>query len=104
MRRLVGIFAARSAVNMPDYIHDRDDWPAFCWSAERLTEPLAAVARRQARFAGRLEALGFRLRGEAGLETLTEEVLTSRRLEGKILDKAHVSSHIPRANGRAHGG
>src|SRR3546814_14018257 len=84
MRRLVGIFAARSAVNMPDYIHDRDAWPAFCWSAERLAEPLAAVARRQGRFAGRMEALGFRLREEAVLETLTEDVLNWTELEAGI--------------------
>src|SRR3546814_19718290 len=87
MRRLVGIFAARSAVNMPDYIHDRDDWPAFCWSAERLTEPLAAVARRQGRFAGRVEALGFRLREEAVLATTPIDVLKSSEIEGGILDQ-----------------
>src|SRR3546814_19380842 len=87
MRRLVGIFAARSAVNMPDYIHDRDDWPAFCWSAERLAAPLAAVARRQGRFAGRMEALGFRLREAAVLETLTEDVMKDRKsvVTGKMV-------------------
>src|SRR3546814_8395621 len=104
MRRLVGIFAARSAVNMPDYIHDRDDWPAFCWSAERLTEPLAAVARRQGRFAGRMEALGFRLREESVLETPTEDVLNSSEIEGELLDKDQVRSSIARRLGMDVGG
>ncbi|HEY9553119.1 Fic family protein [Allosphingosinicella sp.] len=89
---------------MPDYIHDRDDWPAFCWSAERLTEPLAAVARRQGRFAGRMEALGFRLREEAVLETLTEDVLKSSEIEGEILDKDQVRSSIARRLGMDIGG
>src|SRR3546814_19720971 len=104
MRRLVGIVAARSAVNMPEYIQDRDDWPAFCWSAERLAEPPAAVARRQGRFAGRMEALGFRLREEAVLETLTEDVLKSSEIEGEILDKDQVRSSIARRLGMDIGG
>src|SRR3546814_20459235 len=40
MRRFVGIFAARSAVNMPESIHHRYDCPAFCWRTRRLTGPL----------------------------------------------------------------
>src|SRR3546814_361396 len=104
MRRLVGLFAARRSVNMPDYLHDRDGWPACGWSAGRLAEPLAAVARRQGRFAGRMEALGFRLREEAVLETLTEDVLKSSEIEGEILDKDQVRSSIARRLGMDIGG
>lgn len=89
---------------MTIYIHDLEDWPAFRWDAERLAEPLAAVARRQGRFAGRMEALGFHLRAEAVLETLTEDVLKSSEIEGEILDKDQVRSSIARRLGMDIGG
>jgi hypothetical protein len=34
-----------------------------------------------------MEALGFELRAEAVLQTLTEDVLKSSEIEGEILDK-----------------
>ncbi|MFA6219763.1 MAG: DUF4172 domain-containing protein [Erythrobacter sp.] len=30
------------------YIHERDDWPDFRWSDERIARPLAAVRHRLA--------------------------------------------------------
>ncbi len=81
------------------YMHELAEWPAFRWDAERLAEPLAAVARRQGRFAGRMAALGFELRAEAVLETLTEDVLKSSEIEGEILDKDQVRSSIARRLG-----
>src|SRR3546814_8032892 len=46
-----------------------------------------------------MEALGFRLREEAVLETLTEDVLKSSENEGEILDKDQVRSSIARRLG-----
>ena len=46
-----------------------------------------------------MEALGFHLRKEAVLETLTEEVLKSSEIEGEILDKNQVRSSIARRLG-----
>ncbi len=43
--------------------------------------------------------LGFRLRAEANLETLTEEVIKSSEIEGEILDKDQVRSSIARRLG-----
>src|SRR3546814_15178287 len=51
-----------------------------------------------------MEALGFRLREEAVLETLTEDVLKSSEIEGEILDKDHVRSSIARRLGMDIGG
>src|SRR3972149_4351103 len=78
------------------YIYEREDWPTFRWSQERLADQLAAVRHRQGRLIGRMEALGFQLRAEAVLETLTEEVLKSSEIEGEILDKDQVQSSIAR--------
>src|SRR3546814_3202592 len=51
-----------------------------------------------------MEALGFRLREEAVLETLTEDVLKSSEIEGEILDKDQVRSSIARRLGMDIGG
>lgn len=54
---------------------------------------------RQGRLIGRLQALGFPLREEAVLKTLTEDVLKSSEIEGEILDKDQVRCSIPRRLG-----
>ena len=46
-----------------------------------------------------MEALGFQLRTQATLETLTEEVLKSSEIEGEILDKNQVRSSLARRLG-----
>ena len=65
------------------YIHELKDWPRFSWSREQLGEPLAAVRHRQGRLIGHMEALGFNLRQEAVLQTLTADVLRSSEIEGE---------------------
>jgi Fic family protein len=84
---------------MPKYIHERPDWPKFHWKQEGLAKQLAAVRHRQGRLIGRMHALGFPLREEAVLETLTEDVLKSSEIEGEILDKEQVRSSIARRLG-----
>src|SRR5208282_1016660 len=84
---------------MAGYIHELKNWPKFHWNRERIAERLAAVRHRQGRLIGRMEALGFKLRSEATLETLTEEVVKSSEIEGEILDRAQVRSSIARRLG-----
>lgn len=84
---------------MATYIHELEGWPSFEWSSQNLAEQLAAVRHRQGRLLGRMEALGFELRAEAVLRTLTEDVLKSSEIEGEILDKDHVRSSIARRLG-----
>ena len=84
---------------MPNYIHELRDWPRFHWSAERTAEQLASVSRHQGRLIGRMETLGFQLRTEAVLESLTQEVIKSSEIEGEVLDKEQVRSSIARRLG-----
>jgi Fic family protein len=65
----------------------------------RLAEPLADVRHRQGRLIGHMEALGFNLRQEAVLETLTSDVLKSSEIEGEKLDAEQVRSSIARRLG-----
>ncbi|CDZ74046.1 Filamentation induced by cAMP protein Fic [Neorhizobium galegae bv. orientalis] len=84
---------------MAAYIHQRKDWPKFHWNNGALAGQLAAVRHRQGRLLGRMEALGFDLRAEAVLQTLTEDVLKSSEIEGELLDKEQVRSSIARRLG-----
>ncbi|MHB1560283.1 MAG: Fic family protein [Isosphaeraceae bacterium] len=81
------------------YIHQRDDWPRFHWDQQALTDQLGAVRHRQGRLIGRMEGLGFRLREEAVLGTLTQDVLKTSEIEGEILDGDQVRSSIARRLG-----
>lgn len=81
------------------YIHEQEDWPRFRWSEGATSGPLAAVRHRQGRLIGHMEALGFDLRTEAVLATLTEDVVKSSEIEGERLDKEQVRSSIARRLG-----
>jgi Fic family protein len=84
---------------MATYIHQLKGWPGFRWSGERLAGQLAAARHRQGRLIGRMQALGFPLRDEAVLNTLTEEVLKTSEIEGEILDQDQVRSSLARRMG-----
>lgn len=76
------------------YIHEHPKWPAFTWNNHELATPLANIRHRQGKLLGRMEALGFSLREEAMLETLTLDVLKSSEIEGEILNADQVRSSI----------
>ncbi len=84
---------------MAKYIHERPQWPKFQWDKVALADQLAAVRHRQGRLIGRMGSLGFSLRDEAVLQTLTRDVLKSSEIEGAILDPAQVRSSIARRLG-----
>jgi len=81
------------------YIHQRPDWPQLHWNSEPLAGLLADVRHRQGRLLGQMEALGFGLRQEAVLRTLTEDVVKSSEIEGEKLDREAVLSSIARRLG-----
>lgn len=81
------------------YIHERPVWPEFQWDPEPLSRTLADVRHRQGRLLGRMENLGFKLRTEAVLETLTLDVLKSSEIEGEVLNPQRVRSSIARRLG-----
>ena len=83
----------------PTYIHELPDWPALTWSQDALLKPLAALRHQQGRLIGRMESLGFDLRQQAVLRTLTEDVLKTSEIEGKELDAEQVRSSIARRLG-----
>jgi Fic family protein len=81
------------------YIHERKEWPEFRWNQSALTGRLAEVRHAQGRLLGRMEALGFPLREEATLQTLTQDVLKTSEIEGEKLDAGQVRSSLARRMG-----
>jgi Fic family protein len=81
------------------YVWERAGWPNFTWKIDRIIAKLAAVRHAQGRLLGRMESLGFRLKQEAQLQTLTQDVIKSSEIEGERLDADQVRSSIARRLG-----
>ena len=86
------------------YIHEIADWPNFTWDSAKLSPVLAEVRHKQGRLLGRMEGLGFQLRSEASLATLTSDVVKSSAIEGEVLNPELVRSSIARRLGIDIGG
>ena len=84
---------------MSKYIHLLKDWPTFKWEDDKIISLLSTVRHKQGRLLGKLEGLGFRLREEATLETLTLDVIKSSEIEGEKLPVDQVRSSIARRLG-----
>ena len=89
---------------MSRYIHQLPEWPHFQWDRNAIAGPLAEIRHRQGRLLGRMESLGFALRKEAELQTLTLDVLKSSEIEGEHLNPEQVRSSIARRLGLDVGG
>jgi len=76
------------------WIYEHQNWPNFTWDAKRLTSKLADIRHRQGRLLGEMEYIGFELRNEATLNTLTSDVVKSSAIEGETLDPQEVRSSI----------
>ena len=76
------------------YIHERKEWPKFRWDNAQLAVVLAEVRHLQGRLLGRMQSLGFSLRVEAALQTLTQDVVKTSEIEGQMLDTQQVRSSI----------
>jgi Fic family protein len=81
---------------MKSYIHQKNTWPHFTWKNKSLLVTLGKVRNMQGKLTGKMESLGFALRNEAILETLTLDVLKSTEIEGEILNPEQVRSSIAR--------
>lgn len=75
-------------------MHQKDNWPNFTWANDELVNLLSEARNLQGRLIGRMESLGFDLRNEALLDTLTLDVLKSAEIEGELLNPEQVRSSI----------
>ncbi|MDR3478385.1 MAG: Fic family protein [Gammaproteobacteria bacterium] len=81
------------------YIYEYKDWPSFTWDQIKIAPLLVEVRYQQGRLLGHMDALGFYLREEATLQTLTQDVLKTSEIEGETLDTKQVRSSIAKRLG-----
>ncbi|MDR3365111.1 MAG: Fic family protein [Clostridiales Family XIII bacterium] len=81
------------------HIHDKNNWTDFNWDSRALLAPLGETRSLQGRLFGRIQSLGFDLKEEAILLTLTADVIKSSEIEGERLNHEQVRSSIARRLG-----
>ena len=86
------------------FIHELPNWPKLTWDNAALLPVLAEARHRQGRLLGKMDSLGFNLRAEANLSTLTADVTKSNAIEGESLNAEEVRSSIARRLGLDVGG
>lgn len=81
------------------YIHLKKDWPNFRWDNDILLPYVSKLRNLQGRLIGRMEGLGFELRDDAFLGTITDDVIKSSEIEGELLNPEEVRSSVARRLG-----
>ncbi len=84
---------------MAIFIHQNHNWPNFIWKNDEIINLLSEARNLQGRLIGKMESLGFELRSEAMLDTLTLDVLKSSEIEGEYLNPDQVRSSVARKLG-----
>ncbi len=89
---------------MAKYIYQYRNWTEFTWDEKEIQSILGKVRYLQGKVFGQINALGFAIKEETMLKTLTLDVLKSSEIEGEILNFEQVRSSIARKLGLDYGG
>jgi Fic family protein len=89
---------------MAKYIYQYSNWPNFTWDEKEIQRLLGKVRYLQGKLFGQMSALGFSVKEETMLSTLTLDVLKSSEIEGEILNYEQVRSSIARKLGLDYAG
>lgn len=89
---------------MAKFIYEYDEWPEFTWDDKKITLSLGRVRHLQGKILGQMSALGFSIKEETVLSTLTLDVLKSSEIEGEFLNQEQVRSSIARRLGLEYAG
>ncbi len=89
---------------MARYIYEYDNWSEFTWDDKQISLVLGKVRNLQGKIFGQMGALGFSIKEETILSTLTLDVLKSSEIEGEILNYEQVRSSIARRLGLEYAG
>lgn len=84
---------------MARYVYQLKQWPNFTWDNEKVLPLLSNVRHKQGLLKGYTDFLGFGLRSETLLHTLTQDVLKSTEIEGELLNTEQVRSSVARRLG-----
>jgi len=89
---------------MAKYIYQYRSWPDFTWNEKEIQVILGQVRHLQGKIFGQISALGFSIKEETMLTTLTLDVLKSSEIEGQLLNYEQVRSSIARRLGIEYAG
>jgi len=89
---------------MARYIYQYDQWPHFTWDEKEIHVILGEVRHLQGKIFGQMGTLGFTIKEEAILSTLTLDVIKSSEIEGETLNYEQVRSSIARRLGMEYSG
>lgn len=81
------------------YIWQQPNWTSWQYDINQLATPLANLRHQQGLLLGRMQSLGFALRDEAWLTTLTNDVLKTSEIEGEHFKTDQVRSSLARRLG-----
>ncbi len=84
---------------MVKYIYQNKDWTHFTWDDKVINEIFGEVRHLQGKISGQMNSLGFSIKNEARLTTLTLDVVKSSEIEGELLNYEQVRSSIARRLG-----
>ena len=79
---------------MEPSIWEQKGWPYLTWNNKELSYVLGDVRNRQGRLAGKSGLLGLDLKKEILLSSITNDIVKSAELEGKVLDEDTVQASV----------
>ncbi|WP_246229747.1 Fic family protein [Mucilaginibacter humi] len=86
------------------YIHQLNGWPVFTWNDKQLSHRLSQIRYGQGKILGQMNMVGFTLKEETILQTLTLDITKSSEIEGDMLDPELVRSSVAKHLGIDIGG
>ncbi|WP_338098276.1 Fic family protein [Methanolapillus ohkumae] len=86
-------------MSFESYIYEKKNWPSFTWNEGHLLPVLGRVRNLQGKLFGKMISLGFSLKADAVLLTLTLDVLKSSEIEGEYLNPDQVRSSVAKRLG-----
>ncbi|MFZ1825929.1 MAG: Fic family protein [Chitinophagales bacterium] len=84
---------------MAKYIYDYKNWTDFSWQDKAINALFGEVRLMQGKIIGQMHSLGFTVKEEATLATLSLDVVKSSEIEGELLNYDQVRSSIARRLG-----
>ena len=79
---------------MAKYIWQHKEWPHMIWKNESLSSILAEVNLLRGKLLGRITMFGFEEQNFSMLESLTQEIVHSAKIEGENLNRDSVRSSV----------
>ena len=80
--------------DMTVYIWQQKDWPHMTWEDESLSSILAETNLLRGKLLGRVAMFGLEEQNHSVLESLTQEIIHSAKIEGEDLNRDSVRSSV----------